>query len=91
MRKLERSREDGKLCRRRNKYELICGNYKFKEIFTENVLPALRQKWFFISEAAWNALSYKEQEASETFRKNEERVATGFMSMVSSIELKIIH
>ena len=75
----------------RNKYGRTCGNYKFKIKFAENVLTVLREKQLLISEAAWNALSYKEQEASETFRKNEERVATGFMSMVSSIEVKIIH
>ena len=35
------------------------------------------------AEASWNALSAKEKTASESFMRNEERVATGFMSMVS--------
>ena len=34
-------------------------------------------------------MSFKEREASETFRKNEERVATGFMSMVSKRSCEI--
>ena len=44
VRKLERSREDGKYCRMRNKYGRTCGNYKFKIKFAENVLTVLRQK-----------------------------------------------